>query len=372
MAGKIRVGIVGATLTQGGSGWGANAHIPALRVLPEYELAAVCTAHEDTAKASAAAFGAPLAFHDINQLVAHPDIDLIVVSVKVPTHHELVMTALRAGKDVFCEWPLGANLAEAEAMAGLARERALRTMVGLQARGDPTMLYARELIAEGFVGEVLTANLGIIGQATVERPSGRIWQRERANGANTLTISGGHGIDALCFILGEFAEVAARVTTRIKEWRLTDTGASVPVDAPDSVSVAGRLVSGAEVTVQVAAVPSNPSGFRLEIFGRDGALTVTSAGSANIGPSRLFGARGTEKLEPRPVPDRLTLVPEDTPAGPPRNVAQIYARLADAHDAGGDFEPDFDLAVTRHRLLDAIERSSAEGRSIQLTDPVRA
>src|SRR5256886_14762109 len=58
MADKIRVGIVGATVTQGGSGWGANAHVPALKALPGYELKAVRTAHEDTAKASGAAFGA--------------------------------------------------------------------------------------------------------------------------------------------------------------------------------------------------------------------------------------------------------------------------------------------------------------------------
>src|SRR5712691_10958012 len=121
MESKIRVGIVRATVTTGGSGWGAHAHVPALHALPEYELRAVCTAHEDTAKASAAAFGAELAFHDINAMVAHPDIDVVVVSVRVPIHYELVMPALRAGKAVFCEWPLGANLAEAEEMAGLAR-----------------------------------------------------------------------------------------------------------------------------------------------------------------------------------------------------------------------------------------------------------
>ena len=53
MTDKIRVGIVGATVTQGGSGWGAYAHVPALKALPHYELTAVCTAHEETAKASA-------------------------------------------------------------------------------------------------------------------------------------------------------------------------------------------------------------------------------------------------------------------------------------------------------------------------------
>jgi len=75
MADKIRVGIVGATVTQGGSGWGANAHVPALKALPQYELKAVCTAHEDTAAASAKAFGAARGFHRFSDMAAAPDID---------------------------------------------------------------------------------------------------------------------------------------------------------------------------------------------------------------------------------------------------------------------------------------------------------
>src|SRR5437867_12921602 len=86
MGTKIRVGIVGATVTPGGSGWGANAHVPALRALPDFELKAVCTAHEATAKASAAAFGAELAFHHFEEMIAHPDIDLVAVVVRVPGH----------------------------------------------------------------------------------------------------------------------------------------------------------------------------------------------------------------------------------------------------------------------------------------------
>jgi predicted dehydrogenase len=117
MAAKIRVGIVGATVTPSGSGWGAHAHVPALHALPDYELKAVCTAHEETARASAAAFGAELAFHDFDAMVAHPDVDLVAVVVRVPGHYPLVVKALEAGKAVFCEWPLGATLAEARALA---------------------------------------------------------------------------------------------------------------------------------------------------------------------------------------------------------------------------------------------------------------
>jgi predicted dehydrogenase len=244
MTDKIRVGIVGATVTQGGSGWGANAHVPALKALPGYELSAVCTSHEDTAKASVAAFGARRGFHRFSDMAASPDVDLIVVCVRVPGHKELVMAGLQAGKAMFCEWPLGATLAEAQEMAGLARQRSLKSIVGLQARSDPAVLYARDLIKSGHIGEVLTAHLNASAPAVLQRGPGRIWQGVRANGANTLTIAGGHAIDAMCAILGEFAEVSARVTTRIPEWRDL-TGKPVAVDAPDSINVIGRMASGA-------------------------------------------------------------------------------------------------------------------------------
>src|SRR5437667_8449232 len=195
MPDKIRVGIVGATVTQGGSGWGANAHVPALKALPNYELKAVCTSHEDTAKASAAAFGAERAFHRFGDMATHPDVDLIVVCVRVPGHRDLVMAGLQAGKAVFCEWPLGKNLAEAEEMAGLASQRSIKSIVGLQARSAPAILYARDLVREGYIGEVLTANLSCVVQAQLQRGPGRIWQGVRANGANVPTSPGGHATD---------------------------------------------------------------------------------------------------------------------------------------------------------------------------------
>ena len=366
MADKIRIGIVGATVTPGGSGWGANAHIPALRALPDYEVAAVCTAHEETAKASAAQFGVDKAYHNINTMAADPDIDLVVVSVRVPWHKDLVMAALKAGKPVFCEWPLGANLAEAEEMADFAREHSLRTMVGLQGRSDPAVRYARDLVARGEIGEVLTANLSITQAAALERGAGRVWQREAKNGANTLTIAGGHGIDAMCTILGEFAEVTARLQTRITEWKDTDANQMVPVDAPDSISVAGRLQGGAEVAVQVAAVPSGANGSRLEIYGRTGVIVLQSGGARSTGLNRIYIAKGSDALAEVQPPVEFVVTPEGTPAGPPRNVAGGYARFADTTSSGATYEPNFDDAVVRHKLIDAMERSSKTGTSITL------
>lgn len=365
MADKIRVGIVGATVTPGGSGWGANAHVPALQALPGFELKAVCTAHEDTARASAEKFGADLAFHDMDEMVAHPDVDLVAVVVRVPLHNQLVMPGLKAGKPVCCEWPLGANLADATAMADAARSAGVQTLVGLQAQSDPAFLYARDLIANGDIGDIVSANLRVIVNAIPERGDGRIWQGIRKNGANPMTIPGGHSIDALCYILGEFQEVSARVTTRITMWKHAVTGADFPVDAPDTVSASGVLTNGAEVSYQVASVPHNASGTRLEVYGRKGTLVLTS-NSFNIGPSKVYLGVGNAALEEVTPPANYTLIPADMAAGPGRNVAQAYARFAQALAAGEAPAPNFDDAVRRHALIDAMERSHVEGRVVKL------
>src|SRR2546428_11731139 len=91
MTDKIRVGIVGATVTQGGSGWGANAPVPALRAPPGYELKAVCTSREDTAKASAAAVGAGHAFHPVSDMAAPPGVEPLVGRVCGAGHRRLVI-----------------------------------------------------------------------------------------------------------------------------------------------------------------------------------------------------------------------------------------------------------------------------------------
>jgi predicted dehydrogenase len=365
MTNTVRVGIVGATVTKGGSGWGANAHVPALKALPGYELTAVCTAHEDTAKASAAAFGAARGFHRFSDMAADPGVDLIAVCVRVPGHRDLVMAALQAGKAVLCEWPLGRTLAEAKEMTALARQRSLKTIIGLQGRSDPAIRYARDLVEDGYIGEVLTASLITAVPAVLQRGPGRIWQGVRANGANTLTIAGGHAIDALCAVIGEFAEVSARLSTRIPEWRTLE-GKVVPVDSPDSITVIGRMASGAEVSVSVAAVPSNPSGNRIEIYGREGALVIRADGSFNIGPSHVQAGKGKEAMASMPVPSKYRVAAETIPAGPPYNVAQAYARAADALRGGGSFDVDFNLAVQRHTLIDAIERAAATGQSVKV------
>jgi len=362
MADKIRLGFVGANVR---ATWASQSHFPALLASPDVELTAVCTTRPESAEEARRAFGAQLAFHDYRAMVASPAIDAVAVVVKVPEHYGPTRAAIEAGKHVYTEWPLGRTTAEAEELAALARAKGVQTAVGLQSRVSPTLLYMQEQIASGYVGEVLSCHVSCIRDGSLERPSSRTWQRDARLGAHTLTIANGHVIDALRFVVGDFARVACVVTTQARQWYETDTQQMVEVTSPDNVLVSGQLASGAVASSHVAAAPWAGSGFRMEVYGRDGTLVVTGNVSSQRGETlRLQGARGTHALSDLEVPERFVYVPDDFPHGDPFNIGQMYALFAEAIRTGQSRVPTFDTAVDLHRFLDTVKQASEMGREL--------
>ena len=353
---RLRVGVVGASPE--GAGWALLSHMPALAVLDDYELAAVCTTRAESAAAAAAKFGAKAAYHDVNEMVKQADLDLVSVVVKVPSHHDAVMAALHAGKNVYCEWPLGANLAEAEAMAALARQKGVHAMVGLQARADPSIRYLRDLVADGYFGEIVAVSMSMFTAGVLERPASRLWDHDKAKGVSALTVRGIHTMDAMCYCLGDFVEVAAKVTTQVKQWKVTGTDRMVDVDAPDNVALHGRAARRRDCfgarrdrAVQRERLPHGD----LRPQGHDRGV------DQGLAAARCKRAQGRARRRRRsrrcPVPDKYLEVPAAMPVGPPRNVGHLYLRMARAirdnvprgtrlRSGGGAASPD-----RRHRAV---------------------
>jgi predicted dehydrogenase len=184
---KIRVGIIGASMR---NGWARDAHIPALSAL--FEITAVSTSRQETADETAEHFGIPHAFADPYKMVQHPDVDLVSICVRVPFHHQLGMAALNAGKHLYCEWPLAATTEQAQQMRDLAVHKGGHHMVGLQARGAPTFNRVRDLIAEGYVGKVLSCTMIITTPAWgTEFTRDWAYMADRSNGNTLMTSPGG-------------------------------------------------------------------------------------------------------------------------------------------------------------------------------------
>ena len=359
MAGdRIGVGIVGANVHYG---WGTRAHLPALQALPEFEVVGVATTRLETARETAEQFAIPNAFDSVEALAAHPDVELVLVCVRVPSHHALTMAALEAGKHVFTEWPLGANLAEARELRDRARSVGVQHMVGLQARAGPQVVRMQQLIAEGFVGEVLSATLRQTLPGATSRRQAFAWAADASKGASTLSIAGGHVLDALTFCIGEFRSVSGSVATRVRSVPIEETGETVEVTAPDTVLIAGEVEGGAAVSAAITSVPAHGSGLRIEVHGSEGVLAISSEGMSQIAALTLSGARNDEgDVAELSIPADCWWVPQDL-VGPGLNVAQLFRRLGEAIRGGAPAEPDFDHAVRRHELLEAIQRASDTG-----------
>lgn len=361
MADQIRLGIIGASPTVG---WAHRSHLPAIAASPEFELTGVCTTRMETAEAAKKQFGAKLAFDDYKKMLAHPEIDAVAVVLRVPAHYQITKDALNAGKHVFTEWPLGANIEEAQELAELARAKGVRAVVGLQSRAAPAILHMKELVEDGYVGEITSCSMRLIRGGVLERPSGRTWQRDNELGAHTLSIAAGHSIDALRFVAGEFSEVTSIVSTQVSQWLETDTQQTLDVTAPDNILVSGRLANGAVVSVHVASNPWAGSGYRMEVYGRKGTLVATSEDSPQLGEVYLQGAQGSDNLEDITIPAKHTNVLEGMPQGAPRNVGQLYYQFGQAIRGQEANFPTFDTAVDLHRLIDSIRLASDERRAV--------
>lgn len=357
---RFGVGVVGL---QPGRSWSAIAHVPALRALPDdFEIVGVANTSRTSAAAAAAACGIPHAFTDVAELVASPKVDIVAVTVKVPHHFEIVTKAIEAGKHVYCEWPLGNDLGEAEQLADLARTKGVLGVIGTQARAAPEIEHLRQLIADGFVGEVLSTSLigsGVVWGAEIDQANAYVL--DRANGATLLTIPFGHTMAAVYDVLGDIVELSARLANRRTSARVVETGEIRPMTAHDQVLVEGVLASGAPISVHYRGGMPRGTGLLWEINGTEGDIQVTGAGGhSQMVELSLRGARGAEsELIPLAIPKAESADwPQDVI---PRNVARVYARMAADLRNGGHTAPSFDDAVNLHRLIAAVEKAADSG-----------
>ena len=362
----LRVGIIGISPHRG---WAATAHIPALRALPKYEIRALSTHNADSARTLGKAFGVSAVFSDHEQMVTQPDIDLVAVTVKAPRHRELVAAALAAGKAVYCEWPLGRDLDDARAMAALAAEQGVRTVIGLQARQAPAIEFVQDLLRDGYVGEVLSTTM--IGTSVpgdiVVKPNA--YMLDKANGANVLTIAAGHSLDILNYVLGEFADLSAVSDLRRPLITIEETGEQITKTAADQIAVIGTLTSGATASIHIREAVAGGTGFLWEINGTGGTLRITAdAAYPEIYPLTVAGAHGRNEPAKLAAPAALT---QKWPAlsslegAPAYNVGRAYAAFAADIGNGTHTVPDFADAVGRHEVIAAIDRSAASGERVK-------
>ena len=355
-----RVGIVGASAS---GGWAKMSHVPAVQRLTELELSAVAGSSQKSADKSAEAFGAKQAFGDALALVRDPDVDLVSVCVKVPDHRELVLAAIEAGKAIYCEWPLGRDLAETRELADAAEKAGVHAAIGLQARQNPAVRRAVELLAGGAVGRVLCARVHSTAAAFgPEVGESSLYLEDAANGATLLTIQGGHTLDLTAALLGGLADAGGLLSRQYPQIEVGDAKEKRPRMIHDHVLAQARSSDGAPACVEVAGGrPTGETPFRLEITGDQATLALVGGAAPGFQAGRLTL---TLDGEPQDVDEGETAALPDAAV----NVAGVYALLRDDIADGTRRAPDFAHAVRLTRLIGDVAESSASGRRAEAGD----
>ena len=353
MTRPIRLGVAGANPERG---WFRDAHFPALAALPGLTIQAVSARTQEIADSAAKTFGATTAYADSLALARDPEVDVVVVTVKVPEHRAIVMAALAAGKHVYCEWPLGRDLAEAEEMAAAAAAAGVHAVTGLQGANAMAVRHAVKLVRDGAIGRPL--NLRVVsstaGWGSVAPPH-YAYLQDRRNGATLATIAGGHTLALVEAVVGAFESVSAQNSILQDSVEIAGTGEKVERTCADHLAILGRHGNGCVSSVEILGGVNLP--LRFELRGTEGTLEI-----AGHHPGGYQCGHLTVTTSPASAPQ-----PAHAFAGldgNPLNVAQLYARLETDIRSGSRTAPDFAAAVRLTRLLDAIEHAGDQGLRI--------
>jgi predicted dehydrogenase len=351
----LRVGIIGANVR---GGWAADSHGPAVQGLEGLILAAVATNKQETADEAARAFGVSKAYASGAAMIADPDIDIVTVATRVPDHRDLVLAAIAAGKHVYSEWPLGISSAEADMMAEAARSAGVHHAIGLQLRESPAVRAAIDHLRSGAIGRLLsissfssTAGFGpdvAAPFAYLENPS---------TFANLVTIQGAHTLDLVAALGGTPAVLSAQASRQFPTIRVGEDKDERRRQTFDHLLVQGRSGGGVPFAIEVAGGRKGGTPFFLDIVGAEGSLRLEGGAPRGLQSGRIALLRDGERVmvdegECRTMPDAAL------------NVAGVYAALRDDISGGTSKVCGFNHAAGLTRMIEAVLRSSDEGRSV--------
>lgn len=362
----VRVGIFGT------SWWADTIYAPPITAHPEAELVAVCGRRPEPAAAFAETWSVPRWYIDPEEMLREENLDGVVIATANDSHHDLAITALKAGVNVLCEKPLGRSVAEAEEMTKIAEATGAITMVPFTYHWMPVNQWVRRLVEEGWVGRPLHANLRYYTSFGFD--TGYSWRFDKEiAGSGIIGDIGSHFIHLSRWLLGDTeTSISAHTSTFVDRGPRPDGTPYEPLE--DSAALTVRYASGAYSCIQVSSVCWEGDGFgqshHLEIHGTEGTLYATCDWD------RIQEVSGLRKGDPRrqslPIPDDIWGdLRQDTVHNTYRDVFRTTDSMTrgwiTAMAAGEHCRPDFAEGLAVQRVIDAaVESADAGGCPIQL------
>jgi predicted dehydrogenase len=316
---------------------------------------------------------------DWHRVLERDDVDLVDVCTPGDTHAEIAIAALEAGKHVLCEKPLANTVAEAEAMAEAAARaatRGVRSMVGFTYRRVPAIGLARQLVAEGRLGEIRHVRAQYLQDWIADPAAPMSWRLEKEKaGSGALGDIGAHIVDLTQHITGQrLTGVSALLETFVEERPLPASEGSLSgvagqgtgrVTVDDAAVCLGRFDGGALATFEATRFAlGRKNAIRIEVNGSRGSLAFDFE-DMNVlhfydgdEPAATAGFRRIVVTEPE-HPYVGAWWPAGHGLGYEHGFTHQVVDLVAAIAKGEDPTPSFADGLQVQRVLDAVERSAA-------------
>jgi predicted dehydrogenase len=371
-----------------GIGFMGAAHSQGWRVAPrffdlssEVEMAVLAGRDAGRTEAAATKWGWAETVTDWRSLLTRDDIDVIDIVTPGDTHAEIAIAALEAGKHVLCEKPLANTVEEAERMAEAAEKAAARgvyAMVGFTYRRVPAATFARDLVAQGALGEIRQVRANYLQDWLVDADAPLTWRmKKELAGSGALGDIGAHAIDLAQYITGQrLTTVSGMLETFVKERPLLAEGSGLSgtastergeVTVDDLALFSGRFDGGAVGSFEATRFSTGrKNAFRIEIAGSTGAISFDLE-DMNVlqvydrtAPADRQGFTRVIVTEPE-HPYMASWWPTGHMIGYEHGfshqVRDITLSIAD----GTQPTPSFADGLQVQRVLDAVERSAGSG-----------
>lgn len=351
----LRIGVLG-------TGWGTRISVPALRA-EGWQVAALWSRSLERAEKHAADLEIPFATNDAAALVNRPDIDAVTIVTPTPTHRDICLQALAAGKHVLAEKPMAMNAGDAEEMAAAAESAGVTAMINFEFRFTPQRLHLQRLLADGYLGRLRHGVVELyFAPPLAERELN--WRSQAVMGGGTLNEHGSHYIDALHQWGMVIRSVSACTKTFVPQ-RLGSGGANgEEADADDFFTATLGLEDGGVLVLTQSWASGFGLGMRATLSGPDGML-VTTCRETMMFDGSVCGARaGADDLKRLPLPPDI--VPFDEPDWRIASSRRLLREFLRGIREGCSPAPNFSDGLRCQRVIDAIRESTRSGQRVAL------
>lgn len=337
MSAPIRIGVIGAgAIVQ-------VAHLPVLKRLKGAQVTAICDSDLPKARALAERYGVPGVFDDLEDLLAHEELDALLLATPNHLHEPHILAGLSAGLHVLVEKPLAMSAGSAQKLARAADKRDRVVMVGMSHRYRPDAQAIRQFVQNGELGQIDSVR----GSWHVARPA-----RAQLGWRQRIELAGG----------GVMLDLGLTILD-LSFWL---AGNPRPVRVSAALSRAGRGERAVDQSGSALVICEEECSIFVDVTWR------------HIGEGERFGigirgSKGTAGINPLNVWKDLHGVAHDvspTGSGSRENAYTASFRAQWAHFlaavAGDVPRPSLQEHVVLHEVLDAIYESAASGRDIKL------